>query len=89
VKLEAPYYAPNGISPSVAPAPPVQVACCGQSALMMGVEVGAITMFAVFFLLMLIRQICRFLRGKIPVNPEGRYETIEGWLISKVRSHPS
>lgn len=53
-----------------------------------GVLSGLIVFLSLLFLVLVIPPFCRSLQQRIPVSKKRikrRYETIEGWLISKVR----
>jgi hypothetical protein len=64
------------------------VVCCEQNMAVVGILVGLIILLSFLFLAMIAPTISRFVRRKVPVSDERierRYETVEGWLISKVR----
>jgi hypothetical protein len=58
------------------------------NAVVVGILIAIIIILSVLFLLLIIPPCLRFIQRQIPVSPKRiteRYETIEGWLISKVR----
>ena len=59
-----------------------------NNAIVVGILIAIIIILSVLFLLLIIPPCMRFVQRQIPVSQKRineRYETIEGWLISKVR----
>lgn len=67
--------------------PPPEVIPEAQNQIVVGILVGLIVILSVLFASMLLPCVLRCFRQRIPVSDkriERRYETIEGWMISKV-----
>lgn len=73
------------------PAPQVynDSSCCQSNAAIVGILSGLIVVLFVVFALMVTPALIRYFRRRMPEDKkkiENRYETLEGWLISKVRT---
>jgi hypothetical protein len=58
--------------------------------LVTGILVAIMIVLSILLCYLVVPLICDYLRAKIPVSEsrkERRYQTIEGWLVSKVRQH--
>jgi hypothetical protein len=71
------------------PTTPPEVVCCEHNNKAgVGILIGLLALASLFFLALILQPLNRCIRRRIPVSDkriEGRYETIEGWIISKVR----
>jgi hypothetical protein len=58
--------------------------------IVVGILIAIIILLSILFLCMVIPPLLRYIQRQIPVSQkriDERYETIEGWLISKVRCY--
>jgi hypothetical protein len=85
--MDIPNEAP--FSPEVfSPTPSPEVICCEQNELVVSILIGLIVVLGLFFIVMIVPPLNRCILRHKPVSDkriERRYETIEGWIISKVR----
>jgi hypothetical protein len=68
--------------------PPSESILQTHAALLIGVLTGLTLMLTVIFIVMIYPIVADYIKEKMPVNPERllkRYETIEAWLVTKVR----
>jgi hypothetical protein len=77
---------PAEFSPTLPPIP--EAICCEQNKAVVSILIGLIVVLTIFFIVMISSPLKRCIRRHTPVSDkriERRYETIEGWIISKVR----
>jgi hypothetical protein len=73
---------------SPTPSPIPEAICCEQNNVVVSILIGFIVVLTLFFIVLLSTPLKRCIRQHTPVSDkriERRYETIEGWIISKVR----
>lgn len=76
---------PAEFSPTPSPIP--EAICCEQNKAVVSTLIGLIVVLFIFFIIMISTPLKRCIRQHTPVSDkriERRYETIEGWIISKV-----
>jgi hypothetical protein len=81
-----PEFSPPEFSPT--PPPISEVNCCEQNKVVVSILIGLVVLLSIFFIAMLSPSLNRCIHRHTPVSDERierRYETIEGWIISKVR----
>lgn len=62
----------------------------GPNMLLTGILMGLVIIFSITLCYMTLPTLIRWVRKKVPVSEarvQRRYETVEGWLISKVRCY--
>jgi hypothetical protein len=85
IPVEPAFYPPE-FSPTLPPIP--EVICCEQNKVVVSILIGLVVVLTLFFIVMISPPLSRCILRHTPVSDkriERRYETIEGWIISKVR----
>lgn len=70
------------------PSPTEPEATTTTNMVVVGILIGLIITLSIILVILLVRPVMDYLRSSLPENhrrKELRYQTVEGWVISKVR----